>query len=346
MNRLGRFINTSVIRTGYGIDEQVNLIGMICLIIMHRSAAVKDVMRCAHALARPRALRSLITELTGIDLSDDTDGNYNSITAIEDLCSQRHINVIVYNCMDKHIVFQFGSIEAPYSLHIMQEECKIDDVTTRTFYHEIKNINIFLSDRFKSDKGDGRLYYYDTKQPGINSTNRAVKDRDPRIKRARLAPSLQVNEERSSTYSIDVKSTNDDKSLTFDVTTIDSMQEARHILGPSTKVQVNPLEIIYVPEPVNRPSYDPVNEDVIKQHIPALLHTNQLNNSQVLHYKSCIDCQKTIYVVPNKQIFRAKRWCKNFTPTFTCTVDPKAVTSRPTPVGFMNESSKCFKNSF
>ena len=52
---------------GYVIDEQVNLIGMICISYLHITGDEPVQKRALHCKDRPCTLRKVISKMTGLD---------------------------------------------------------------------------------------------------------------------------------------------------------------------------------------------------------------------------------------------------------------------------------------
>ena len=144
MANFQKFMHTQNIRNGYSLDEQVNLIGMICISYLYTVGGTVNVRKAQHCKERPRTLRKVISELTGLDAFAETNAHWNSISKLELLCTNLKLNVKLYDSVDKHILFKFGIGYTDYSIHILKEELINPGGFNSVYYHQITNIDAFL----------------------------------------------------------------------------------------------------------------------------------------------------------------------------------------------------------
>ena len=250
---------------------------------------------------------------------------------------QLEVECKIYDSVDKHVTFEFGIGNTDYYVSILQEELTQPDGFNKTVYHQITNIDAF----FGHVKPRVR-------QPGINNTSKAPKDRVKRKKASHLkvvtpVPVLTYNVSKDGSvqsdsehlYNLDVQNdstNNDDSVASDDIIDLDGLESIMNAPANAAKYCMDCDQKL-----------DP---EVVKQHINNRLYTNQLTFSQVTHYKGCMDCQKTTPIHQGKPLFKHDKWAKGFQLTHMNTIDSKAVVVTDTPVGFMKTKPYCFRNSF
>ena len=107
MENFQRFMHTQNVRPGYSIEDAMNLIGMICISYLYTAGGTVNVRKAQHCKERPRTLRKVVSEFTGLDAFANTPINWNSVSIIELLCTNLKLNVKIYDSVDKHVTFEF-----------------------------------------------------------------------------------------------------------------------------------------------------------------------------------------------------------------------------------------------
>ena len=65
-------MHTQNVRPGYSIEDTMNLIGMICISYLYTVGGTVNVRKAQHCKERPRTLRKVVSEFTGLDAFANT----------------------------------------------------------------------------------------------------------------------------------------------------------------------------------------------------------------------------------------------------------------------------------